>query len=174
MKKLIYTLLIAIIILFQIGTALALNLTLGWDSYANKADISGGGFYLKISPTTGGPYVIFDTVNDVDATEYTFYYFETVYPQSRYYFVMTAFRANGVESDNSNEVTWVKPTTTTTSIIPTTTTTVKPTTTTTSVLPTTTTTSVLPTTTTTSIIPTTTTTSIKPVAPVTGLTIITR
>jgi len=147
-KKTFIAVMLAALVLFA-SIAAATNIKFGWDTYADKADIAGGGFALYYSDNQAGPYSKIATINDVNATTYDFLAIESVgLTASSYWFALRAFRAGGSpESANSTPIQWTKPTTTTTSV--------------------------MPTTTTTSMLPTTTTTSIKPVVPVTGLKVIT-
>jgi hypothetical protein len=126
--KLLALAMVAALAIFTAGTVQATDVTFGWDSYAEKADIAGGGFSLLYSQAQTGPWTRIATINDGNATSYKLTAIETVLAGSQYWFTLRAFRSGGTpESDNATPVLWNKPTTTTTSVQPTTTTTsIKP------------------------------------------------
>jgi len=106
MKKILLTVLV---FLCSVSMSYATDITLAWDDYIDKADISS--FRLKIGETAGGPYstAVIEIPNP-SAITYTIAAFQSTYPKKKYYFILTAYdETDGFESPPSNEVSYRRP-----------------------------------------------------------------
>lgn len=81
---------------------------LSWDTPTHKRDGSEldnlVGFRLYQSTESGGPYEQVADIADPDTTSHGF---ECLEPQTRYFWVATAYDTGGLESEHSNEATTV-------------------------------------------------------------------
>ncbi len=107
MKRLFSVLMVGAILLFASMACAGTSVTLEWDANT-ETDLAGYKMYYKVGPSGGAPYdgtgaVEGDSPIDIVGNVATFTFSNLL--SGTYWFVVSAYDTEGLESDYSNEVT---------------------------------------------------------------------